>query len=193
MRIRIQFILIVLCIISIDLSAQNESANSILRSVYQKIQKADNYSAKANIRVDLPFWKCFRSMQMFISRRMINLKSIQKYCNFTPAKFWSVDKNAGWYQFIHSNDPGKRGFQRIACYNCQYYSFGRYEWSHSWQTLDRWKTSLVHKAQMTTKTNGTILTEYFYGAQSAYGLPDKIIFTVDIKIQDPKKCSRRYQ
>lgn len=40
---------------------------------------------------------------------------------------------------------------------------------------------LVMKSQLTTKVNGTILIESFYGSQSAYGLPDKLLFTIDVK------------
>ncbi|HLC82783.1 MAG TPA: hypothetical protein VJI69_03065, partial [Bacteroidia bacterium] len=43
------------------------------------------------------------------------------------------------------------------------------------------KQNIILKSQLTTKSNGTILTEYTYGAQLAYGLPDKMIFTVDVK------------
>jgi outer membrane lipoprotein-sorting protein len=40
---------------------------------------------------------------------------------------------------------------------------------------------LVLKTQLTTRSNGTMLIEYVYGSQAANGLPDKIIFTVDMK------------
>jgi ABC-type lipopolysaccharide export system ATPase subunit len=40
---------------------------------------------------------------------------------------------------------------------------------------------VILKSQMTTRANGTIATEYFYGTQINYGLPDKMIFTVDVK------------
>jgi hypothetical protein len=41
--------------------------------------------------------------------------------------------------------------------------------------------SVIIKSQLTTKSNGTILTEYTYGNQVAFGLPDNMIFSVDIK------------
>ena len=43
------------------------------------------------------------------------------------------------------------------------------------------KESVILKSALTTKSSGTILTDYTYGAQKAYGLPDKLLFTVDIK------------
>jgi hypothetical protein len=41
--------------------------------------------------------------------------------------------------------------------------------------------NVVIKSQLTTRQNGTILTEFTYGSQVEYGLPDKMIFSVDVK------------
>lgn len=39
---------------------------------------------------------------------------------------------------------------------------------------------LIMRSQLTTKSNGTIVIDNAYGNSSAYGLPDKIVFTVDV-------------
>ena len=182
MRIRIQYILIVLCIISIDLSAQNESANSILRSVYQKIQKADNYSAKANIRVDLPFLKMLPINANVYFKKNDKFKVDSKSIAILPRQnFDQLTKMLADTNSFTAMIQAKEVFKELPVTIVSIIPLA----DTSDLILGRlWideKTSLVHKAQLTTKTNGTILTEYFYGAQSAYGLPDKIIFTVDIK------------
>jgi hypothetical protein len=41
--------------------------------------------------------------------------------------------------------------------------------------------NLVLKSQITSRSNGTVGTEYFYGTQKAYGLPDSLVYTVDVK------------
>jgi hypothetical protein len=43
------------------------------------------------------------------------------------------------------------------------------------------KNNLILKSQITSKSNGTFITEYYYGSQKEFGLPDKMIFTVDEK------------
>lgn len=43
------------------------------------------------------------------------------------------------------------------------------------------KTDLLLKSQTTTRSNGTISALYEYGTQRALGLPDKMIFTVEVK------------
>ena len=40
---------------------------------------------------------------------------------------------------------------------------------------------LVHKAILTTRENGSMVMESEYGTQAAYALPDKMIFTIDVK------------
>ena len=50
--------------------------------------------------------------------------------------------------------------------------------------------NLILKAQLTTKSNGTILIEYSYSKTIEFGLPDQIIFTVDVKkFKIPKAVS----
>lgn len=43
------------------------------------------------------------------------------------------------------------------------------------------KTDLLLKSQTTTRSNGTISALYEYGSQGVVGLPDKMIFTVEVK------------
>jgi outer membrane lipoprotein-sorting protein len=41
--------------------------------------------------------------------------------------------------------------------------------------------NLLLRSQTTTRSNGTVSTIYSYGQQAAYGLPDRLQFTVDVK------------
>lgn len=41
--------------------------------------------------------------------------------------------------------------------------------------------NLVLKSQITSRSNGTVSTEYGYGAEAKWGLPEQLIFTVDVK------------
>lgn len=43
------------------------------------------------------------------------------------------------------------------------------------------KNDLVLKSQTTTRSNGTVSATYMYGSQTAFGLPDELTFTVDVK------------
>lgn len=43
------------------------------------------------------------------------------------------------------------------------------------------KKELIMKSQVTTKSNGTLDVSYYYGDQAKYGLPYKMVFTIDVK------------
>lgn len=40
---------------------------------------------------------------------------------------------------------------------------------------------LILKSQITSKSNGTLDVDYYYGDQAKYGLPYKMVFTIDVK------------
>lgn len=40
---------------------------------------------------------------------------------------------------------------------------------------------LVLRAQLTYRSSGTMLVDFTYGAQATYGLPDQMVFTLDIR------------
>lgn len=182
MKFRIKIILLLCLSFFIDASGQNNSANTILKSVYQKMQKADDYKAKANIKVDLPFLKMlpinanvyFKKKDKFkVDSKSIAILPRQNFDQLTkmledPTSFTAMIQARETYKEIPVTIVSI-----IPLADTSDLILGRL-WINE-------NSSLVYKAQMTTKTNGTILTEYFYGTQSAYGLPDKIIFTVDIK------------
>ena len=174
--------LLFLCLISLDSIGQSVSASSLLRNVYQKTQKANDYKAKANIKVDLPFLRMlpinanvyFKKKDKFkVDSKSIAILPRQNFDQLTKM----LEDTTSFAAMIQAKEIYKEIpvtiVSIIPLADTSDLILGRL-----W--IDE-KSSLVYKAQMTTKTNGTILTEYFYGAQAAYGLPDKIIFTVDIK------------
>ena len=40
---------------------------------------------------------------------------------------------------------------------------------------------LILKSQVTTRTNGTLVSDYFYGTSASKGLPDRMLVTVEVK------------
>ena len=40
---------------------------------------------------------------------------------------------------------------------------------------------LILKSQVSTRTNGTLVSEYFYGTSASKGLPDRMLVTVEVK------------
>jgi outer membrane lipoprotein-sorting protein len=43
------------------------------------------------------------------------------------------------------------------------------------------KNDLILKSQITTRSSGTVTVDYSYGAEAEYGLPNQLIFDIDVK------------
>ncbi len=175
-------IFLVICAFCDNLFSQSQNPNNLLRNVLKKMQIAKDYSVEANIKVDLPF----------INMLPINAKIYTKQ----PDKFKVESKSIAIVP--------RQGFDQIAKILKDTTQFSAV--TQGEEMIEKNKTTIVNifsqvdtsdlilgklwidvqqniilKSQLTTRSNGTILTEYEYGSQIAYGLPDKMTFTVDIK------------
>lgn len=190
--IRLKFI-VVFCLAQFfnsQLEAQN-SANKILQSVYNKMQKAKDYSVQAKIKVDMPFIRIlpvdvtiyFKQKDKFkVESKSIAIvprqgfdqtqKMLADTSSFT-AMVQGVELTGGSQTTIINVIPLSDTSDLI---------LGKL-WVDS-------KRSIILKSQLTTRSSGTIVTEYIYKSQIDFGLPDQMIFTVDVnKFKMPKNLS----
>lgn len=172
--------LLLLVLLTFKVSSQNP--RELLHQVQNKLNRANNYKVGIKIKVDLPF----------ISMLPINTKLYFKQKNKLKidTKSIAILPKQGFLQLITLlNDT--TNYTAILQAN---------------EIVNNIKTSLINlipnndtsdvilaklwvdatnlvitKTQVTTKSSGTIKSEYSYGTQLAYGLPDIIKFTVDIK------------
>lgn len=172
--------LLLLVLLTFKVSSQNP--REMLHQVQNKLNRANNYKVDIKIKVDLPF----------ISMLPINTKLYFKQKNKIKidTKSIAILPKQGFLQLITLlNDT--TNYTAILQSN---------------ETINNTKTSLINlipnndtsdvilaklwvdannlvitKTQVTTKSSGTIKSEYVYGTQLAYGLPDIIKFTVDVK------------
>ena len=179
-NLKSNIVILLLTFCSITLAAQ--SPRTLLNHVQAKLNKANNYKADININVDLPY---------------ITIMPIETKLYFKQKDKFKIDTKSiailpkqGFLQLnmlVNDTVNYKAIFQSI-------------------ETINKIKTSLINlipnndtsdvvlaklwvdavnqviiKCQLTTKSSGTIKTEYTYGSQLAFGLPDVIKFIVDIK------------
>ena len=168
-----------------------QSPRALLNQVQVKLNKAANYTADINIKVDLPY----------ITLMPINSKLYYKQKD----KFKIDTKSIAILP--------KQGFLQLNMLVNDTVNYTAI--LQSKEIINKIKTSLVNlipnndtsdvvlaklwvdeinqviiKSQVTTKSSGTIKTEYIFGSQVFYGLPDDIKFTVDIKkFKIPKALS----
>jgi len=176
--------------ISIFAQAQ-PNANAILRDVYGKLQKAKDYSVNAHIKVDMPFIRMMPIDAKIYFKQKDKFKVESKSIAIVPRQGFDqaskmlADTTA--YTAVAQGNELTGKIQTTIINIIPLSDTSDLILGKLW--IDA-KQSVILKSQLTTKSSGTILTEYTYGAQIAYGLPDKMIFSVDMKkFKIPKSVS----
>jgi outer membrane lipoprotein-sorting protein len=167
------------------------NANSILRGVYNKLQKAKDYSVNAHIKVDMLFIRMMPIDAKIYFKQKDKFKVESKSIAIVPRQ--GFDQSSKMLADTNSYTAVAQGNEMIG--NIQTTIINIIPLSDTADLIlgklyiDA-KQNVILKSQLTTKSSGTILTEYAYGAQVAYGLPDQMIFSVDMKkFKIPKSVS----
>ncbi len=170
-----------LCITVAQVYAQN-NANRILNAVYSRMQKAKDYSVQANIKVDMPFIRIlpvdvtiyFKQKDKFkVESKSIAIVPRQ---GFDQAQKMLADTNS--YAAMIQGEEKIGEIQTSIVNVIPLSDTSEIILGKLWIDPVR---SLILKSQLTTRSSGTIVTEYTYESQVAYGLPDKMVFSVDTK------------
>ena len=154
----------------------------MLNAVYKKMAVVKDYSVNANVKVDLPFVRMLPIDAKIFFKQKDKFKVESKSIAIVPKQ--GFDQIAKMLNDTTSFEALISGQEMIGTANTTIVNV-----IPSGDTTDLilgklWidvKQSVVLKSQLTTKSNGTILTEYSYGAEINYGLPSKMIFSVDVK------------
>ena len=176
---RYLFVLVGVLLVTHKMRAQ--SAEALVQKVKAKFEKIRNYEADATLKTNVSFIKAPISNVRILYNKPDQLKIINKNgISFIPKG--SVNINFGGV-LINNNDydvidAGKDG-----------------DGLHVVKLLPKADTAdivlstlyideknlLIKKSKTTTKENGTYELGMTYGKYSEYGLPDKIVFSFNIK------------
>ncbi|MEP7264272.1 MAG: hypothetical protein ABI772_07240 [Bacteroidota bacterium] len=180
--IRKIYILLILTSVSCRICAQTDEAGKIIDKLIKKFQLVNTYSADVVIRPEISFLKMlpqkatiyFRQPDKFrIKTTGITILPKQQFDNVMNL----LSKRDSYIPLLTSketiNDIKLSVINVIPVADTSELILAKI-----WVDEVR---NLIVKAQLTTKTNGTILINYKHGALAEYGLPDEIIFTVDMK------------
>jgi hypothetical protein len=167
---------------------QAQSANELLHAVYKKLQKGNDYSVQANIKVDMPLIRILPVDVQIYYKQPDKFKVVSKSIAVVPRQGFDqlskmlVDTNA-FTSMVQGEEKigtvSTRIVNIIPLSDTTDLILGKF-WIDPLQDV-------ICKSQLTTRSSGTIITEYIYGSQLAYGLPDRMIFSVDAgKFRMPK-------
>jgi hypothetical protein len=174
-------LLFFILLFSIPLAAQT-NANQVVRAVYLKLQKAKDYSVQANIKVDMPFLRILPIDAKIYFKQKDKFKVESKSIAIVPRQ--GFDQASKMLADTNSFTAIMQGNELINGTLTNIINIIPLSDTSDLILGKLWidpKQNVILKSQLTTKSNGTILTEYTYGTQLIYGLPDKMIFTVDVK------------
>jgi len=180
-RIAKYFLFSIFLSFSFIASAQ-KTPNQLLRGVYQKMMKVKDYSVEATIRADIPLIKILPVNAVVYFKQPDKFKVDSKGIAIMPRQGFSDvakiirDTNSYTAVFTGKEKIGTSLTQIISV--LPLVDTGDLVLAKFWIDYAR---NLVLKSQLTTRSSGTMQIEYFYGTQLAFGLPDKMIFTVDVK------------
>ncbi|MGZ4033469.1 MAG: hypothetical protein ACXVPU_11275 [Bacteroidia bacterium] len=176
---------------SFGFSDAQQNANQILRAVYSKLQKVKDYSVTANIKVDMPFIRMLPIDAKIYFKQKDKFKVESKSIAIVPRQ--GFDQSSKMLADSNSFTAILQGTELINGVQTSIVNIIPLSDTSDLILGKLWidpKQNVILKSQLTTKSNGTILMEYTYGAQALYGLPDKMIFSVDMKkFKVPKSVS----
>ena len=159
-----------------------DNANVILHNVYAKVQKAKDYSVNVHIKVDMPFIRLMPVDAKIYYKQKDKFKVESKSIAIVPRQ--SFDQATKMLADTNSFSTIVQGKEMIGTVQAIIINIIPLSDTSDLILGKLWidpKQNVILKSQLTTKSSGTILTEYSYGAQLAYGLPDQMIFSVDMK------------
>ena len=159
-----------------------QDATQIIDELLQKMNRVKDYSVQANIKSDIPLIKILPVNATVYFKQKDKFRVISKGIAILPKQgFTDVSKmllQKDSYNAFVSGQENIRGTKADIVTVLPNRDTSDLILAKLW--VDS-ANDLVLKTQITSRSNGTVTTDYQYGAQKAYGLPDKMVFTVDVK------------
>lgn len=181
---------ILLLTITCGVEAQDD-ARELLRNVFGKLQKTRDYTANANITVDMPYIRIQPIDVKIYFKQKDKFHVESKGIAIIPRQ--GFDQITGILSDTNSYTAMVQGYENYSAIKAAVVNVIPLSDTSDVILAKFWidpKHWVVMKSQLTTRSSGTIHIEYEYGKQIAYGLPDKMIFMVDVKkFRMPKKFS----
>jgi outer membrane lipoprotein-sorting protein len=178
MRILVSFL--VMCLIAMQSIAQDP--NQILSELITKMNSVRDYSVDALITSDIPMVKILPSRAVIYFKQKDKFKIDAKGIAILPKQgFTDISKMLAQRDSYTAVSMGK---ETIGGRSADIVSVFPVSDTSDLILAKLWidtANDIVLKSQITTRSSGTVTILYAYGAQLRWGLPDKLVFTVDVK------------
>lgn len=160
----------------------SQDADAILNRVVSKINSVKDYSVEANIKADIPLIKILPVKALIYFKQKDKFKVVSKGIailpkqGFTDVNSFLLKKNS--YMAVDGGvktiDDVKTNLITVIPTN----ENSEFVLAKLW--IDP-KNDLILKSQITTRSSGTVTVDYSYGPEAEYGLPNQLVFDIDVK------------
>jgi outer membrane lipoprotein-sorting protein len=160
----------------------SQDADAILNRIVTKINSVKDYSVDANIKADIPLIKILPVKASIYFKQKDKFKVVSKGIailpkqGFTDVNSFLMKKNS--YMAVDGGiktiDDVKTNLITVIPTN----ENSEFVLAKLW--IDT-KNDLILKSQITTRNSGTVTVDYSYGAEAEFGLPNQLVFDIDVK------------
>lgn len=180
--------LLLLCFVSMQ-SKADDDAKKLIRELNKKLVQLNAYSADIFMKFDIPGVK-MNSMNGKVFFKKPNKFRIRTKGIFFLPKQNPMENASNLFLDTSAYTTVISGYEMIGNRNCAVINMIPLK-SESELILGKFwidvANPLILKSQITTKNNGTIETQNFFGDMAQYALPSKIIILVEMsKMKVPK-------
>lgn len=162
--------------------AWTQNANEILDGVVNKINQVNDYRAEVSIKAAIPFIKVPVAKATIYFKKKDKFKVVSKGIAILPKQ--GLNELTGFLSNKSKYTAVLSGDKDISTHKTKCITVipndENAEIVLAKVYIDS-KESLIYRTILTTKSSGTVSVDYEYGDQIKYGLPSKVVSTVDIK------------
>lgn len=177
------FFLIFGCLLaSTGISQSSPEALELIRAVNARFEKVKDYTADARIDTRISFLNILPQKATVYYKKPDKFRLKSKGIAVLPKQdFGALFKLTSDEKSFVAYSTGKEVIRQrpVTAVNViPVADTGDLVLAKIWIDQER---SLVLRSQLTTRANGTVLIDYEFGAFSAYALPDRTTFTIEVK------------
>ena len=162
--------------------SQEVDANVVIQQLVQKLNSVKDYSVDANIRANIPLIKILPVNASIYFKQKDKLKVVSKGIAILPKQgFTDVNSflmNNGSYMAVSS---GTKDINEIKTNLITVIPTGETSEIILAKLWIDTKRDIIMRSQVTTRSSGTVIVDYTYGSEVQFGLPNQLIFTIDVK------------
>lgn len=169
-------------LVFVSFSVLGQNAMTAISKINAKYASVKDYKVQVEVKASIPMIKILPSKATIYFKQKNKFKIVSKGIVLLPKQGFSE-----LYEFLAQ--PSKYmavygGFELINGVKAHEVNVIPDEATNEMVLAKLWmdeENNVVMKSQITTKSNGTILTYYEYADQLKFGLPSKMTFEIDVK------------